>query len=256
MNRTHDFGQMPEYFEVLGKEFDDFYLVGGTALSYFYLDHRRSDDIDLFTPEEIWVDLSWTKIQQRLSTVKQELGVTIEPEITFESEEGERVGGRFLISYEEESTKLDLVMDAKSLKTEPEVKEGIRVAGIDDLYDMKLMLALETGNSCMEQLADEQSGRRKVRDLLDIYTLSIDHVPLSYKLHGMGLSDPLPQASDLKLYVEQFNHQSILNQGEETGFSLEEHPQNPRAIQDHLLEEVDRYMEQKVTSKLSSEDEE
>jgi hypothetical protein len=29
-----------------------FYLGGGTALSRFYLDHRYSDDVDLFSPNE------------------------------------------------------------------------------------------------------------------------------------------------------------------------------------------------------------
>ena len=30
----------------------DFYLTGGTALSRFYLNHRLSDDIDLFTQNQ------------------------------------------------------------------------------------------------------------------------------------------------------------------------------------------------------------
>ena len=29
-----------------------FYLTGGTALAEFYLKHRLSEDIDLFTPEQ------------------------------------------------------------------------------------------------------------------------------------------------------------------------------------------------------------
>jgi predicted nucleotidyltransferase component of viral defense system len=35
----------------------DFYLTGGTALSRFYLNHRLSDDIDLFTQNQK-IDLS------------------------------------------------------------------------------------------------------------------------------------------------------------------------------------------------------
>jgi len=41
------------FSEIPGNEM--FYLTGGTALSEFYLAHRRSYDIDLFTTEKDFV---------------------------------------------------------------------------------------------------------------------------------------------------------------------------------------------------------
>ncbi|MBU0694334.1 MAG: nucleotidyl transferase AbiEii/AbiGii toxin family protein [Candidatus Omnitrophica bacterium] len=39
------FGQIPDS--------EYFYLTGGTALAYFYLKHRKSNDLDFFTAEAI-----------------------------------------------------------------------------------------------------------------------------------------------------------------------------------------------------------
>ena len=45
---------------------ESFFLTGGTALSVFYLHHRRSEDIDLFTLSlqslneiSLWVKRTW-----------------------------------------------------------------------------------------------------------------------------------------------------------------------------------------------------
>ena len=51
-----------------------FYLTGGTALAEFYLKHRLSEDIDLFTEDEEvdqkLVDAFLRKISSKLSVVK------------------------------------------------------------------------------------------------------------------------------------------------------------------------------------------
>jgi len=50
-----------------------FYLTGGTALAAFYLFHRYSDDLDLFTNDQP-LELVWPTFQQLLPT----LGLTVE----------------------------------------------------------------------------------------------------------------------------------------------------------------------------------
>ena len=47
-------------------EADSFYLTGGTALSAFYLRHRRSDDLDFFTSTEELILPFTTKIERSL----------------------------------------------------------------------------------------------------------------------------------------------------------------------------------------------
>ena len=46
----------------------NFFLTGGTALSVFYLHHRLSDDLDLFTKDflnlaaiDFWIKTNWPK---------------------------------------------------------------------------------------------------------------------------------------------------------------------------------------------------
>ncbi|NUO82117.1 nucleotidyl transferase AbiEii/AbiGii toxin family protein [candidate division KSB1 bacterium] len=41
---------LTEFFQLT----QDFYLTGGTALSAYYLQHRYSEDLDLFTSNELF----------------------------------------------------------------------------------------------------------------------------------------------------------------------------------------------------------
>src|SRR3989338_3892906 len=67
-----------------------FYLTGGTALAAFYLFHRYSDDLDLFTNDQS-LELVWPSLQQ----MARSLGLTVEsrtPEfIRLQHPEGLRV---------------------------------------------------------------------------------------------------------------------------------------------------------------------
>lgn len=58
-----------------------FYLTGGTALSYWYLHHRKSRDIDLFSQTEVnifyiqrWFQKNKDKLGYRLITHSEQLG--------------------------------------------------------------------------------------------------------------------------------------------------------------------------------------
>ena len=51
-----------------------FFLTGGTALGVFYLDHRRSYDIDLFTTADT---LEWHLVENEIRAVGEELGATV-----------------------------------------------------------------------------------------------------------------------------------------------------------------------------------
>lgn len=63
---------------------ENFFLTGGTALSVFYLYHRRSDDLDLFTRNEIslseldyWVTRNWIKNVNKINETKYFLSYLI-----------------------------------------------------------------------------------------------------------------------------------------------------------------------------------
>ena len=59
-----------EIFKNFGevKDSDQFYLTGGTALAYFYLKHRQSNDLDFFTPVEEIMEPFSHKLEKHLVT--------------------------------------------------------------------------------------------------------------------------------------------------------------------------------------------
>ena len=61
-----------------------FFLTGGTALSVFYLHHRLSDDLDLFTKDfsslaeiDFWIKTSWPKESVKIKEAAQFLSLLI-----------------------------------------------------------------------------------------------------------------------------------------------------------------------------------
>ena len=62
----------------------NFYLTGGTALSVFYLHHRLSDDLDLFTKDSsnlaesaFWITTNWPKESAKIKEAGQFLSLLI-----------------------------------------------------------------------------------------------------------------------------------------------------------------------------------
>ena len=43
---------------------ENFYFTGGTALSYFYLNHRYSDDMDFFSEKKIDQSIIFSMVSQ------------------------------------------------------------------------------------------------------------------------------------------------------------------------------------------------
>lgn len=116
--------------------FDDFVLVGGTALS-LQLGHRQSIDIDLFTCQP-YGTLSGEKIKEALSNL-------FEYTQDIDSLDSRNLGYSVYIGKSKnECVKLDMYY------TEPFIapivqQEGLRLASIEDIAAMK-MLAIVTGN--------------------------------------------------------------------------------------------------------------
>ena len=46
-----DFSRQKRILSVLANEINEYYLAGGTALSFVYFQHRESYDLDFFTKE-------------------------------------------------------------------------------------------------------------------------------------------------------------------------------------------------------------
>lgn len=123
---------------------DDFFLTGGTALSVFYLHHRRSNDLDLFTLHEC--DLA-------------ELDFTIKT--TWPGDYVRIKSSSSFLSLLIKDVKIDFVIDRLSL---PEVRQRVAL-------DSPLQLCLDTPNNIASNKLSALASRVEPKDFVDFYAL-------------------------------------------------------------------------------------
>lgn len=124
-----------------------FFLTGGSALGLFYLDHRRSYDLDLFTSEEV----EGKEVQNLIRRVATEIGADSKPLRTAPDFH------RFRLVRGDERELVDVVVDrAPQLDAEKADFDGIRVDTIREIIANKLTTLL---------------SRTEVKDVVDLYFL-------------------------------------------------------------------------------------
>lgn len=123
----------------------DFFLSGGCALSWGYLGHRRSEDLDFFSRGEPDLEQLDKKLERILSPHGMELKRLMTGP-TFR---------RYQVSGPTESTLLDLVTQDPAKVAEPHLKGEIRLDSLVDIAVNKVM-ALE---------------REEIKDSVDLYLL-------------------------------------------------------------------------------------
>ena len=127
-----------------------FFLTGGAALVGFYLHHRQTLDLDLFTTEDHLEDG-----EAALFDAARELGATVERLRTSTSFR------RFLVSRGDESVVADIVRDlAPQIDTEKPVRDGIRIDSPREIMANKLCTLLSRGElrDLVDVMALEQAG--------------------------------------------------------------------------------------------------
>ena len=156
-----------DLLEALGGQ-PSFYLSGGAALGGFYLEHRRSLDLDLFTPERDVVE----QVARLLRSIVTDNGWTL---TELQTGPGLR---RFSVSRGDEQTLVDVIHEPVPQEVELADKptDGvIRYDALEDLVANKLGALL---------------GRGDVKDLVDLYFLSedgvdvISHLPAALRKDG------------------------------------------------------------------------
>lgn len=122
-----------------------FYLTGGTALAEFYLGHRFSFDLDLFTSEaELILPFSY-QIQEAANSIN--IGVKVTRRFASYVE--------FVVSRGEASLKVDLALDSPFRFAPPvETDLGIMANNFEDLKIDKILAYY---------------GRAEPRDAVDLY---------------------------------------------------------------------------------------
>jgi hypothetical protein len=141
------------FLEAFFKREDRFFLTGGGALAGFYLGHRETHDLDLFTIEDA--------IQEGVATVSavaREIGAEIEP---IHTTPGFR---RMLLRRGPEAVVIDLAREFvfQMVSDKPSIN-GIRVDPPEEILANKLCALL---------------SRPEIRDLVDVHALEKAGYPI------------------------------------------------------------------------------
>jgi predicted nucleotidyltransferase component of viral defense system len=126
-----------------------FYFTGGTALSLFYLQHRRSEDLDFFTSVGELIPPFVLELEKKL----QSSGYKVVVQRRFNS------FAELKVSKDQEYTIIHLALDAEfSLQPYQEFNEypGLKVSSLTDVATNKLLALF---------------GRAALRDFIDVYCL-------------------------------------------------------------------------------------
>lgn len=147
---------------------ESFYLTGGTALSAFFLRHRKSHDLDFFTnTEEIIVPFT-----QKLETLLKNEKFKVERLRGFHS------FVELSINSTDDSTVIHFALDSPFRFEQPSDSEEIVGLKIDRLIDIATnkLLAL--------------FGRAALRDFIDIYFLANEHFSKNELIEKSSKKDP------------------------------------------------------------------
>jgi hypothetical protein len=127
-----------------------FYLTGGGALAAFYLGHRVSQDLDLFTQRAV----AWDVVRGDLEAAADAVGGKLD---WLPDAEGDDLRRAFLTVPGEASLKIDLVRDAPPYFGEPQRQaDGVMVDTLENIAVGKLLAVY---------------GRAYPRDFVDLYFL-------------------------------------------------------------------------------------
>lgn len=136
---------------------DDFFLTGGTALSVFYLHHRRSNDLDFFTLEQI----DFSEIDFNLKTIWKNSYTKIKESPNF-------------LSVLVQNVKIDFVIDPLSFK---EAREQYAI-------DVNKFLLIDTLRNIFSNKFCAIVSRTEPKDFIDFYCinkkLKIDSISTIY----------------------------------------------------------------------------
>lgn len=169
------------YSEIPDRE--AFYLTGGTALSAFFLEHRRSNDLDFFTDVEELV----MPFAQRLEESLKKEGLKVE------RLRGFRSFMELSVSSENDSTVIHFALDSPFRFEQPsDIKEipGVKIDSLIDMATNKLLALF---------------GRAELRDFLDIYFLVRDHYTKDELIEKSARKDPGFDLYWLGVAIERIN---------------------------------------------------
>ncbi len=159
----------------LSDQIEDFYLVGGTALSSFYFHHRESYDLDFFTK-----DFSWKRVNEVVKGLEQKTGKKVQTALEEKAKKFAQRRTCEMSLGNKESLKIDFVEDFLDVLKPFTKVNGVNVASLDDIYYRKVYAVTGVPDSG-DKLGKikTKGGRQEARDLFDLYYLSHTYKRLS-----------------------------------------------------------------------------
>lgn len=155
--------------DLVTKKFKNYYLTGGTALS-FYFGHRFSEDLDFFTQEYKREDSS-----RIMDFISKETSFNFKLEAEQDDPKLIPMKVYFLELEKKCVLKIDFVQDfQKNIKR---VKNGLH--SVEDIYYRKIFAAIGMIKKQDDVGRVIHAGRQSVKDLFDLYYLSEHHESLS-----------------------------------------------------------------------------
>lgn len=162
-----------------------FFLSGGTALAEFYLKHRLSEDLDLFTLDQT---LNFASVNAEINKISKNLDLVIERQISSPS------FLQYIFGHKDETLKVDVVKDVPIHFGTIRKSKGISIDSLENISVGKLLAAF---------------GRADAKDFIDLYFLfkekkvDFDNIFAMAKKKDLGLSEfylahMLNRAKDIK----------------------------------------------------------
>lgn len=223
--------------KALSNKVNDFYLVGGTALSLFYFQHRLSVDLDFFTPK-----LSFARVKEIVDYLQKALECK---EIKLIAQNLEKDKTKMLIYNINFSTadilKIDFVEDVFELITEVKTVDGIRVLSLEDIYIRKIYAVC--GNIEIEDDVGRKNfigGRVAAKDFYDLYFLSHVFMPLS------GFAQKHCDAATKESLIRWFKMYDRMTMVDGILQIDTEKNVNAKSIEKHFAKEVGKIIEQQI----------
>lgn len=170
-----NFSIQKRLLKCLAGKLDHYYLVGGTALSLYYFQHRESHDLDFFTksfsPEEITETIVYLqkKHNMKAELVAQKMG-----------DQFAKIMMYMLTDKKRKACKVDFVEDFVELVQPLREVDGIHVVSLEDIYLRKLYVV--AGHTASQNDVGQHvtiGGRQEAKDFYDLYCLSSISTPLS-----------------------------------------------------------------------------
>lgn len=170
-----NFSIQKRLLKCLAGKLDHYYLVGGTALSLYYFQHRESHDLDFFTKS-----FSPKEIAETITCLRQELNMKAELVAQKMGDQFAKIMIYTLTDKKRKTCKIDFVEDFVQIVKPLRNIDGIHVVSLEDIYLRKLY-AIVDHTASQGDVGQHISigGRQEAKDFYDLYCLSSISTPLA-----------------------------------------------------------------------------